>query len=165
MNITKTKFNESFDKITINSDFNDIKNRLNFSPNIENKKRNIKPLIYSLLPLLIIALIVPLLINGFSKQNEPKYADLMKYSVEVNKTTSNTEINDEDINITLPMMYNECNLDENINVNSRYLVFKDGVEQDKEHLNLSLGDNLYEVVVYKLNNASTKYNLNIMVGK
>ncbi len=166
MNNIKNKFNESFDNITINSDFSKIKNQLNFKPTIKESKRSLKPLIFTLAPLTLILLVmIPLLINGFTKENEPSYQDLMNYEIHLDTISSNTSIENNNINIILPMMFNECNLLKNIDVNSNYEVLQNGKVLDKEHLNLNLGDNNYDVIVYRLNQISDIYKLSITVGK
>ena len=171
MNKIKKKFKESYNNITINPDFSKIKNQIEYRSNLkEEKNKGLIPTFISISFSLLLIVTFSLIIvnknqtNNTSDLSDVNYQDFVNYQVTFTPKNDAIMQNDK-INIDLPMMYNAYNFNDEIDANTSWDVFKDGVKQDKDHLDLKLGNNNFNVVVYKLNKVDKTYQLNINVGK
>ena len=165
MKTFKRQFKESYANITINQDFNELQDKIVFKTDFkEPKKKTNLPTILSISFSLVLIVAFTVLIITKDQKISPKYQDFINYQVSFN-SKDEAIIEDDHININLPMMYNAYDLSEEIDANTKWDVYKDGIKQDKANLALSLGENNFNVVVYKLDKVERSYKLNINVGK
>ena len=170
MNKHITKFKQRFDNISIQANFQDIKERINYKDYQINQKERIHKLIY-LSPVLIIIImalvIIPIVINQDTSpaSKDLSYEELLKYEVKLDSYSNDVKVEDSKIRIDYPMMVKGCNLSNSLNFNTNWDVYDNGNILDKDNIALNLGTNNYTIRLYKLNQVSKVYDLEIQVGE
>jgi len=159
------RFINSIDNIQFNNKFDDIKNQIKIKNyEVSKRKFNFKPLIPALSVLLLALIILPMSFIINNKTKEKDVSEFRNYKVEMKSHSDSVELSDTNIYINYPMMVNACNLEKELSFNSIWDIYQDGKVVDKSHLDLSLGEQTYDLYLYKLNNVEKVYKVNIQVG-
>ncbi len=170
MNKTKKQFIKQIDQINLNVEFNQIKNQINYNKalNIKkpiNKKRN---LIISLSSISFacacIILSFVLIINN--NINNKAYLDIANKELKLEKQSESVIVENENIYINYSMMAIGCDLTDELEFTyDNWQVYQNGKIIDKEHVDLNIGLNEYEIKLFRLNEVEEDYKLEIRVGE
>ena len=172
MNKLKSKFKSQFNQINVTSNFNEIKHQINYKNihkiNIKRTNINISRICLSSFSLILcICLICFMAIRqNDNKEFDKLYKDITNSNLKLEKVNESVRVSEDNIYINYPLAAIGCNLAEELEFTSdNWQVYKDGEIQDKNNLNLNYGANNYEIRLYKLNEVTEDYNLEITVGE